>query len=255
MGFRVQLPEPERTWSEVRNDLQKWYIFMVEQGDSQRKPSKGTKLSNEDEKFNEFLDQVKQAHRIFLGRVRWTSLFAEELLRRSLAPGGQLTRQQVQDASQRTAEGIKFSLKERIRNFKDARWVEELFWTAIQSDVYSMSRMFSDQASMDLITNGFARLSSVNERDGMQNENERDGTQNEEVFQGHFDEPLALKAVMEYLRDSKNGDLYEKLMNRFFASLQVDRGQAGAVGKLAEFVFTAVSSSTSHPKIVHESVF
>ena len=48
-------------------------------------------------------------------------------------------------------------------------------------------------------------------------------------MKGYLKEPLAVKAVMEYLREPKNGGLYDKLMNRFFASLQLDRGEGGGL--------------------------
>ena len=53
-----------------------------------------------------------------------------------------------------------------------------------------------------------------------------------------FCEPLAINAVMTYLRGS---DRYENLMNRFFSLLQIDNADQGTIGKIAECILACVS--------------
>lgn len=175
---------------------------------------------------------------MFFGRIRWTTILAEALLQASSAKSGQLTAQDVKNATQRASETIKKSLKDRIDQFKYTRWIEELYFTAIEADVFSMTRLFSEKQSMTLISEGFA---TVAEHDPEVGQKQR--AQEKKVVKGCLQEPLAVKAVMEYLRDPNNDSLYDKFMDQFFNSLQFDRGQGGALGKMAEFVFTAVSNS------------
>lgn len=226
LGFDVQLPNG--SWEEVEKGLQQWHIF---------KPETEMEQSRE---FREFLNQIKKAHTILLGRIRWTNLFAEELLQVSSAVGGKLTAQEVNKATEQVADRVKHSLRERIDQFKYTHWVDELYWTAIEADVYSMTRIFSDEESVKLISEGFASVHEELEK----SVKEGGGVEEKKVIKGRLQEPLAVKAVMEYLRDPNNGGLYGKLMDRFFASLQFDRGQGGSLGKLAEYVFTAVSITT-----------
>ncbi|KAK3168813.1 hypothetical protein OEA41_005261 [Lepraria neglecta] len=185
LGFTIQLPRG--TWEEVEMVLQKWYIFDVlaattttttmttdslssfmtstktatDTSDTSKKttkttvdpPSLSTKPSRE---LTKFLSQVKRVHSVLLGRIRWTTLFAEELLRASPATQGKLTDQDVNNAIERATNTIKRSLRERIDRFKHTHWVYELYWTAIEADVFSMTRIFSDEESAKLISEGFA---------------------------------------------------------------------------------------------------
>jgi hypothetical protein len=228
LGFTVQLPKG--SWEEVEKALQEWHVLKSVTG-MDRKHSK---------EFTDFLKQVMKVHTTLLGRMRWTTLFAEELLRDSPAKKGMLTAQDVENATQRAADRIKCSLRDRIEQFKHTHWVNELYWTAIEADVFSMTRIFSDEESAKLISEGFALVDETEKR----SINEGGGVQEIVITKGRLREPLAVKTVMEYLRDPKKGGLYEKLMNRFFTSLQLDRGQGGALGKLAGYVFTAVSVFT-----------
>ena len=189
------------------------------------------------EELKNFQNEVKRVHTMLLGRVRWTTLFAEELLRNSPVVEGKLTDQDVKNAAKRTADTIKQSLQERIEQVKHSNWVNELYWMAIQADVFNMTRIFSDEESAKLISEGFTL---VDEEWKMSIQEGGDAPETQ-ILKGRLQEPLAVTAVMEYLRDPKTGGLYDKLMNRFFISLQLDRGQGGAIGKPAEFVFTAVS--------------
>ena len=189
------------------------------------------------EELKRFQNEVKKVHTMLLGRVRRTTLFAEELLRNSPVVGGKLTDQDVKNAAKGAADTIKQSLQERIEQFKHSDWVNELYWTAIEADVFNMTRIFSDEESAKLISEGFALVDEEWKKSIQEGGND----QKTQISRGRLQEPLAVKAVMEYLRDPKNGGLYDKLINRFFISLQLDCGQGGAIGKLAEFVFTAVS--------------
>ena len=235
LGFTIQLPRGD--WDEAKDLLRQWHIF---------KETSHTDSPQDKRNFDEFIGQVKKSHITFLGRVRWTTLFAEELLRLSPETMGKLTPEQVEIASQNAAEIIKSSLKARIDQHKHTDWMSELYWTAIEADVFSMSRIFPDEDSVKLISMGFALVHRESEHQFIEG-----GTKKENVIvKGYLKEPLAVKAVMEYLREPKNGGLYDKLMNRFFTCLQLDRGEGGGLGKMAEFVFTAVSTylifSASH---------
>lgn len=51
-------------------------------------------------------------------------------------------------------------------------------------------------------------------------------------------EPLAVHAVMSYLREDNE---YDGMINQFFSSLQVDNADQGSIGKIAEYVLATVS--------------
>ena len=223
LGFTVELPKG--SWEDVQTSLLQWYIFKMNEDDSND--------------FKKFLDQIEKDHSMFLGRIRWTTLFAEELLRASPAVGGRLTAQHVKDTTKRVAQEIKRSLKDRIDQLKDTHYLDELYWTAMEADVFSMTRIFPDEESVKFISEGFALV----HEDSKVLVNEGGGKYTDKVVKGRLQEPLAVKAVMEYLREPKNNHMYDKLIDRFFANLHLDRGKGGGLGKMAEFVFTAVSLS------------
>ena len=237
LGFTVELPQG--TWEDVETVLKEWHLFRLDEPTNATAsitdpPNPSIKPSKE---LTKFRNEVKRVHTMLLGRIRWTALFAEELLRDSPAAGGKLTDQDVKNAAKRAADTIKQSLRERIEQFKHSNWVGELYWTAIEADVFNMTRIFSDEESAKLISEGFALV----DEEWKKSIQEGGDAQKTQISKGRLQEPLAVKAVMEYLRDPENGGLYDKFINRFFLSLQLDRGQGGALGKLAEFVFTAVS--------------
>lgn len=104
--------------------------------------------------------------------------------------------------------------------------------------MYSMTRIFSDEKAVTLISEGSALVHEDSTLDVKgASEYSRRCTIN-----GRLQEPLAVKAVMEYHRNPANGGLYDRLMDQFLNNLHFDRGQAGSIGKLAEYVFTAVST-------------
>ncbi|KAM0433333.1 hypothetical protein ACHAPT_004209 [Fusarium lateritium] len=177
---------------------------------------------------------VEAEYLTFQGRIRWTTIFAERLLQMSLQQKGQSddeeqARKCIAEARELAVWEIKDSLKERIKGIKDFEWAKELFWTAIHADIFGTTRIFASSDCSQSISQGFALVEEV--------DNHRDGN----VVRGKLAEPIVVEAIMEHLRDQ--GELYDRLLQRFFSNLQVDNVDQGAQGKVAEYVFA--------PKLSH----
>ena len=209
LGFAIQFPGQDSNWTAVSSALTQWDMFRV------------------------FHPVVAAIAPRFFGRIRWTTFFAEELLQVSSVNSGMLPDQHVQAAADMAARKIKHALKDQIHRIRDTRWVHDLYWTAVDADVFSITKIFADDDTARLISEGFALV----DRDVAHG--------NPNVVRGCLGEPLAVEAVMEYLRDP--GGEYERMMHKFFVSLQLDNADQGSIGKLAEYVFASVSSVGPRP--------
>jgi hypothetical protein len=58
------------------------------------------------------------------------------------------------------------------------------------------------------------------------------------IIRASLCEPLAVHAIMSYLREERQ---YDSMMNRFFSFLQIDNADQGSIGKIAEYVLAVVS--------------
>jgi hypothetical protein len=177
-------------------------------------------------------ENIKTVCTLFFGRVRWATLFAEQLLYLSSKNSGRLSDEDVGVARDRAAKRIKDALKRQIERVKHLRWASDLFWTAMDADVFSITKIFQDENTPRLIAEGFALVDTDAE--------DETAKWKPGVVKGCLSEPLAVEAVMEYLRESGE---YDKLMNQFLNSLDIDFPQGGSMGKLAEYIFTVVSTS------------
>lgn len=192
-------------WDKKRSELEKWDLF------------KSTAAG-----------MIGKQGTMFYGRVRWATIFAEELLSISARSKGILQDEDILDATNKASTLIKEALKAQVVRVKDTAWVNDLYWTAIYADVYSVTKLFSkqDEANLNAIAQGFALVDKEHS--------------NFDTVRACLSEPLAVEAVMEHLRFSPQ---YDKMLHQFAGSLAMDYPGGGALGKLSEFIFAAVSSA------------
>ena len=192
-------------WQAIENTLLQWDIFKTP---------------------NDAL--ISSEHAIFLGRIRWTTLFAEELLKLSLNCNGRLSERPdaVRAARDRVADTIKAELKKQICRIRDKEWAKKLFETAIRADVNGRSWILPEGDTARYISEGFALV-----------DQEKTGS---DAVRARLREPLVVDAVMEYLRESKLQE-YDKLMEDDFSLVQVDDKDHGSIGKQAEYYFVNAS--------------
>lgn len=104
LGLLVQLSTG--LWNDVKKSIKQWFALMPEAW-------AGGSID-----LVKYLTQVRKSHGILFGRIRWTTPFAEELLRQSPQVNGRLTTRDVIMATETVSETIKRSLEDRINQFK-----------------------------------------------------------------------------------------------------------------------------------------
>lgn len=114
-------------------------------------------------------------------------------------------------------------MRTQLSRIKDKPWAQDLYWMAIKADVYSQSSVIEDTTAQ-LVSEGFALVDKLQSRN--------------RITRASLCEPLAVHAVMSYLREEKE---YDRITNGFFSQLQVDNVDQGSIGKIAEYVLATVS--------------
>ncbi|QGI98587.1 hypothetical protein CEK26_011656 [Fusarium fujikuroi] len=169
------------------------------------------------------------------GRYRWSTVYIEELMMlypRLTAPGSTLSEIQmiVEEAESRTIAAAIDALKAQIRKMKSAgkeQLVQELFRAGIRAEMMSSPSIFVKPNFAQLVTYGFALV-------------QKDG----DTIRYTFSEPIAVRAVMEYLR-TEGGDDYQDLMLEWLVHTQDDYEVRAMLGKATEW-FVAMAR---HPSI------
>ncbi|KAI8717224.1 hypothetical protein NCS52_00797600 [Fusarium sp. LHS14.1] len=164
------------------------------------------------------------------GRYRWSTIYIEEimLLSQKLASENASLveiRAMIDQARKKTNEEAVEALKEQIRKMKaagKAQLVRDLFRAGIRAEIMSTPTIFQDQSYAELVTYGFA----LTERDG-------------ETIKYTLAEPIAVHAIMEYLR-TEGGEDYHKLMRLWLVDTQDDHEVQAMFGKATEW-FVAMS--------------
>jgi hypothetical protein len=158
---------------------------------------------------------------------------------------GYLNKAVIKRAIQKATETAVAALWNQLDKIQDTSWVEDLYWMAIRADIYSQSSIVTDKTAR-LVSEGFAIVKSMTTAQTSSSQipsaNVRHGrTEAEEQFvEVVLCEPLAVYAVIKYLRESGE---YDGWMHRFFSLLQIDDVDQGAIGKLAEYIISCVKTS------------
>ena len=165
-------------------------------------------------------------------------------MKSSAINSGELSEGLVSNAASIAADNAKDALQYQMNRVANAEWFSDLLWVAICADVLSQARIIEKSAAK-LISEGFALIKDVKDGTVIHNDVvDLNSVPSSQKIQEIPDvtavlcEPLAVEAVMEYLRAYKY--TYEKYMHDFFRSIQVDDKDQGSIGKLAEFVFAEV---------------
>ncbi|EEU36522.1 uncharacterized protein NECHADRAFT_81200 [Fusarium vanettenii 77-13-4] len=164
------------------------------------------------------------------GRYRWSTIYIEEIMLLSpklASKNASLAeiRAMIDQARKKTNEAAVEALKEQIRKMKaagKAQLVRDLFRAGIRAEIMSTPTIFQDQSYAELVTYGFA----LTERDG-------------ETIKYTLAEPIAVHAIMEYLR-TEGGEDYHDLMRQWLVDTQDDHEVQAMFGKATEW-FVAMS--------------
>ncbi|KAI1178078.1 hypothetical protein F4777DRAFT_539336 [Nemania sp. FL0916] len=218
LRFDINFPEG-RGWPEIDQALAKWDLFQDADHSS-----------------------IEKVCTRFFGRIRWTTLFAEELLRSSSIKQGSLNDEDVENAANITKRRIKKALKHQIERIKNQSWVDDLFWMAINADLFSVAKVLPNRKTAELIAQGFALVDT-----SANNPTSTLSTYDTTAIRGCLSEPLAVEAIMEYLRESGESGDYDRLIYRFLSSLDMDYPDASFIGKPCEFIFTMTLDKLLRP--------
>ncbi|KAI8670026.1 hypothetical protein NCS56_00806500 [Fusarium sp. Ph1] len=164
------------------------------------------------------------------GRYRWSTIYIEEimLLSQKLASENASLveiRAMIDQARDKTNEAAVEALKQQIRKMKaagKAQLVRDLFRAGIRAEIMSTPTIFQDQSYAELVTYGFA----LTEQDG-------------ETIKYTLAEPIAVHAIMEYLR-TEGGEDYHNIMRQWLVNTQDDHEVQAMFGKATEW-FVAMS--------------
>ncbi|KLO93681.1 Uncharacterized protein LW94_12456 [Fusarium fujikuroi] len=176
------------------------------------------------------------------GRYRWSTVYIEELMMlypRLTAPGSTLSEIQIiiEEAESRTIAAAIDALKAQIRKMKSAgkeQLVQELFRAGIRAEMMSSPSIFVKPNFAQLVTYGFALV-------------QKDG----DTIRYTFSEPIAVRAVMEYLR-TEGGDDYQDLMLEWLVHTQDDYEVRAMLGKATECHSTVYSDVNSLIKLANQ---
>ena len=186
--------------------------------------------------FERLHDGISEQCSGFFGRYRWSTFFIEELLQRLVAC--QLKNEnevvdvnEVTEAAESAATKVKKALKHQLDRIEGLSWTENLYWMALRADVFSQSSIIDDENAR-LVSEGFALLEDVTKSNSSD-------LNSAGVSRSRLCEPLAVAAVMEFLRESRK---YEAIVERFFSLLQIDCTEQSTIGKMTEYILTTVSN-------------
>ncbi|KAF5010811.1 hypothetical protein FDECE_3054 [Fusarium decemcellulare] len=180
---------------------------------------------------NIYVRQLITSHSVgHRGRYRWSTIYLEELMslsqdlafrHSSLAE----IRSTVEQARSNTSQAAVEALKSQIRKMKASgktALVQDLFRAGIRAEMMSIPTIFLDESYAQLVTYGFA----LTQREGA-------------TLKYTIAEPIAIHAVMDYLRTEGRGDYY-KLMLQWLVHTQDDHDVQAMFGKATEW-FVAMS--------------
>ncbi|RBR24900.1 uncharacterized protein FIESC28_02318 [Fusarium coffeatum] len=164
------------------------------------------------------------------GRFRWSTNFIEEIIILSTSwhstnytlASIRSSVEQARNSSRTRAVG---ALKSQVRKMKDAgkaELVQDLFRAAIRAELLNTPTIFSKKVHADLVTYGFVLV-------------QRDG----DTMRYTLSEPIAVHAVMDYLRTEGEKD-YQELMLQWLVNTQDDYEVRSMFGKATEW-FVAMS--------------
>ncbi|KAF4501921.1 hypothetical protein FAGAP_1896 [Fusarium agapanthi] len=176
------------------------------------------------------------------GRYRWSTVFIEELMMlypRMTAPGSTLSEINmiIKEAESRTTAAAIGALKGQIRKMKSAgkeELVQDLFRAGIRAEMMSSPSIFLKPNFAQLVTYGFALV-------------QKDG----DTIRYTFSEPIAVRAVMEYLR-TEGGNDYQDLMLQWLVHTQDDSEVRAMLGKATECHSTVYSDVNSLIKLASQ---
>ncbi|RBR14244.1 hypothetical protein FVER53590_29555 [Fusarium verticillioides] len=175
------------------------------------------------------------------GRYRWSTVYIEELMLlypRLTSPGSTLSEIQIiiEEAESRTTVAAIDALKVQIRKMKSAgkeELVQDLFRAGIRAEMMSSPTIFVKPNFAQLVTYGFALV-------------QKDG----DTIRYTFSEPIAVRAVMEYLR-TEGGNEYQDLMLQWLVHTQDDYEVRAMFGKATEwFVAMSFDRLLRHQRLV-----
>lgn len=166
------------------------------------------------------------------GRYRWSTIYIEEimLLSRNLASGNSSLseiRSAIDRARNKTKEHAVEALKGQIRKMKASgktQLVQDLLRAGIRAEIMSTPTIFQNESHAELVTYGFA----LTERDG-------------DTIKYTLAEPIAVHAVMDYLRTEGGGGHYQNLMRQWLVDTQDDHEVQATFGKATEWFVAMVS--------------
>jgi hypothetical protein len=169
------------------------------------------------------------------GRYRWSTVFIEELMLlypRLASPGSTLSQIQIiiEEAERRTTVAAIDAFKGQIRKMKSAgkeELVQDLFRAGIRAEMMSSPTIFVKPNFAQLVTYGFVLV-------------QKDG----DTIRYTFSEPIAVRAVMEYLR-TEGGNEYQDLMLQWLVHTQDDYEVRAMFGKATEW-FVAMARYPKH---------
>ncbi|KAF5716284.1 hypothetical protein FMUND_6433 [Fusarium mundagurra] len=169
------------------------------------------------------------------GRYRWSTVYIEEIMllcQRLNPPGLNLPEIQmvVKEAESKTTAAAIDALKGQIRKMKSAgkeELVQDLFRAGIRAEMMSSPTIFVKPNFAQLVTYGFALV-------------QKDG----DTIRYTFSEPIAVRAVMEYLR-TEGGNEYQDLMLQWLVHTQDDYEVHAMFGKATEW-FVAMARLPKH---------
>ncbi|CVK96763.1 uncharacterized protein FMAN_11092 [Fusarium mangiferae] len=177
------------------------------------------------------------------GRYRWSTVYIEELMMlypRLTAPGSTLSEIQmiIEEAESRTIAAAINALKDQIRKMKSAgkeQLVQELFRAGIRAEMMSSPSIFVKRNFAQLVTHGFALV-------------QKDG----DTIRYTFSEPIAVRAVMEYLR-TEGGDDYQDLMLQWLVHTQDDYEVRAMLGKATEWFVAMSFDRLLRPQLIDQA--
>lgn len=169
------------------------------------------------------------------GRYRWSTNYIEEIIIHSASWASTeynlaSFRPSVEQAKDSSRTQAVEALKSQIRKMKaagKAELVQDLFRAAIRAELLSTPTIFLKKVHADLVTYGFALV-------------QRDG----ETMRYTLSEPIAVHAVMDYLR-TEGEEEYQELMLQWLINTQDDYEVRSMFGKATEWFVAMVSLTSS----------
>jgi hypothetical protein len=180
---------------------------------------------------NLFIRDIISTHSLSQrGRYRWSTIYIEEIMflahsqafRDSSLENVKLA---LESGRNTTYHAAVTALKSQIRKMRASGKTElaqDLFRAGIRAEVMSMPSIFLKKSNAELVTYGFALV-------------QRDG----ETIRYTLAEPIAIYAVMDYLR-TEGGSEYQELMLQWLINTQEDYEVQAMFGKATEWFIAMV---------------